>query len=100
MMTSERKRMANRENARRSTGPRTPEGKRSASQNAVTHGLLSREVLFPDEEEGPLNGLRAELTAELAPVGPVEAMWVDIIVTTSGNGVVSTGSSRTSSCTM
>ena len=38
-MTSERKIAANRDNARRSTGPRTTAGKRRASQNALRHGL-------------------------------------------------------------
>jgi hypothetical protein len=38
-MTSERKIAANRENARKSTGPRTSKGKTRASRNAVRHGL-------------------------------------------------------------
>jgi hypothetical protein len=38
-MTSERKRGANRANARRSTGPKTAKGKASAAKNALRHGL-------------------------------------------------------------
>ena len=38
-MTSERKILANRQNARKSTGPRTTTGKSRASRNAVRHGL-------------------------------------------------------------
>ena len=38
-MTSDAKRQANRENAAKSTGPRTEEGKRRASGNARRHGL-------------------------------------------------------------
>ena len=38
-MTSEIKRRANKRNAGHSTGPRTVEGKRRASQNAFRHGL-------------------------------------------------------------
>ena len=38
-MTSERKIAANRENAKRSTGPRTREGKSRASSNSLRHGL-------------------------------------------------------------
>jgi hypothetical protein len=38
-MTSDKKRLANRENARKSTGPRTSAGKSRASRNALRHGL-------------------------------------------------------------
>jgi|SRR5579862_21149 len=40
-MTSARKIKANRVNAKASTGPKTPRGKASASQNARRHGLSS-----------------------------------------------------------
>ena len=38
-MTSARSAVANRRNARRSTGPRTASGKRTAARNALRHGL-------------------------------------------------------------
>ena len=38
-MTSERKILANRQNAKHSTGPKTTTGKSRASRNAVRHGL-------------------------------------------------------------
>jgi hypothetical protein len=41
---SERKILANRKNSLRSTGPRTPRGKSTASRNSIKHGLLAREV--------------------------------------------------------
>jgi hypothetical protein len=43
---SERKRRANRENAKKSTGPKTARGKRFSSFNAVTHGLLAKKVIY------------------------------------------------------
>src|SRR5215470_11163013 len=39
---SERKLAANRANAQRSTGPRTPQGKARASLNALRHGILAK----------------------------------------------------------
>jgi len=46
---SPRKLQANRENAKRSAGPRTARGKRSSSFNALKHGLQAKKVMFaPD----------------------------------------------------
>ena len=43
---SERKRQANRQNAKKSTGPKTARGKRYSSFNAVTHGMLAKKVMY------------------------------------------------------
>jgi hypothetical protein len=51
-MTSPRKAEANRRNAQKSTGPKTPEGKDAVRLNALKHGLLCREVLLPGEDKG------------------------------------------------
>src|SRR5262249_29692641 len=71
---------ANRRNAILSTGPRTPEGKAVACQNARTHGLLSRQVLLPDEDAAHLAGIREHLHAELAPAGDLETLLADRMV--------------------
>ena len=43
---SERKLQANRQNARKASGPKTVRGKRHSSFNAVKHGLLAKKVMF------------------------------------------------------
>jgi hypothetical protein len=47
-MASPRKVIANRENARRSTGPRTPASKARAAQNSMRHGLSVALVRAPE----------------------------------------------------
>jgi hypothetical protein len=54
-MTSEKQAEANRRNALKSTGPKTPEGKNAVRLNALKHGLLSQEILLPGEDEEALN---------------------------------------------
>jgi hypothetical protein len=77
---------ANRQNARKSTGPRTPAGRAVSKMNALKHGILSKEVLVRGlnikESSRELSALHERFWQELNPVGPVEEMLVDQIVTT------------------
>ena len=50
-MTSEKQAKVNRRNALKSTGPKTPEGKAAVHHHALRHGLPSRDVLLPGEDE-------------------------------------------------
>lgn len=79
-MTSDKQTQANRRNALKSTGPTTPEGKAAASQNALTHGLLSRAVLLPGEDEAALAELSGRLRDELRPVGELEGLLVERVI--------------------
>jgi hypothetical protein len=79
-MTSEKQARANRRNALKSTGPKTPDGKAAIRYNATKHGLLSREVLLPGEDENTLRELGELLRGELQPVGELENLLVDRIV--------------------
>jgi hypothetical protein len=72
--------VANRRNAQKSTGPKTPEGKAVVRLNAMQHGLLSREALLPDEVETALVECGKRLRAHLQPVGELEVLLVDRIV--------------------
>jgi hypothetical protein len=79
-MTSDKQAEANRRNARKSTGPKTPEGKDAVRLNAVKHGLLSKDVLLPGEDEAALRELGERLLAELQPVGELEELLVEQII--------------------
>jgi hypothetical protein len=79
-MTSARKAEANRQNALKGTGPKTIEGKTAIRLNAVKHGLLAEEILLPGEDEDALRKLGERLRAELQPVGELENMFVDRII--------------------
>ena len=68
-MTSDKQTRANRRNALMSTGPKTPEGKDVARQNALRHGLLSAEMLVPGEDEAAPKELNERLRNELRPSG-------------------------------
>jgi len=79
-MSSERQTDANRENARLSTGPRTPAGKDVARWNALKHGLRAESVLIPGEAADDYHEFRQALVSELGPAGELEAVVVDRIV--------------------
>ena len=79
-MTSDRKAEANRQNALKSTGPKTPEGKTTVRLNAVKHGLLSEQVVLPGEDAEALRELSEHLRSELQPVGYMESMLVERII--------------------
>ncbi len=49
-VTSDKQTRANRRNALMSTGPKTPQGKVAARQNALRHGLLAAQMLVPGED--------------------------------------------------
>ncbi len=80
---TEKRLKANRENAKCSTGPRTPEGKRAACFNAVKDGILAKDVIGSGRIVGEsLEGNVAfvsELVEDCEPVGKFErALAVDI----------------------
>jgi hypothetical protein len=75
-MVSEKQVQANRQNALKSTGPRTPEGKSAVRLNALSHGLRSEEILLPGEDGEALTELGDILTTELQPVGALENLLV------------------------
>jgi hypothetical protein len=80
-MITVKQQATNRQNAQKSTGPKTSEGKAVVALNAMKHGLLSRQVRLPDEDEAALVELGKRLRAHLQPVGELEVLLVDRMVT-------------------
>lgn len=80
---SERRLAANRLNAQKSTGPRTVAGKAKSKENALTHGLLAKEVVIQagegKENKAEFDRLHAQLWEELNPEGILEGMLVENI---------------------
>ena len=80
-MLSEKQWLANRQNAFKSPGPRTPEGKSIAARNALKHGLLAKAVVIKDgegaENQQSFDTLLADLLEQLHPVGPLEEVLVE-----------------------
>ncbi len=79
-MATEAQIEANRANAQKSTGPRTPEGKAIVSHNAITHGLLARAGVLPGEQEHEFAAHRQGLLQQLRPGAPLEEVLADRIV--------------------
>jgi hypothetical protein len=72
----------NRRNAARSTGPRTEEGKRRASLNALRHGLTGQTVVLPEDDLAAYQKHCAQFHAELKPLGLLETKAVQTIADT------------------
>src|SRR6266700_43698 len=77
---SERKLQANRKNAKKSTGPKTPRGKAFSQRNAVKHGLFAMHIMDfdvlredPQQYEELLQGLREQYR----PIGQAEELEVE-----------------------
>ena len=78
-MATEKQIEANRRNALKSTGPRTPEGRARSSRNALKHGLASEHAVLDTEDRKLFDQLLSSYRADLQPDGPLESDLVDQI---------------------
>ena len=67
---------ANRRNSKKSTGPRTAEGKARSRHNAVTHGMTAKSALLPGEDAGELAARRREMLDDLQPRNRLETTLI------------------------
>ena len=63
---------ANRENAQKSTGPRTEEGKARSSKNATRHGFNSKEFIVGENQQEEFASLSKSLCKQVSPLGALE----------------------------
>jgi hypothetical protein len=71
-MISDKQLEANRENAQKSTGPKTEAGKKRSSLNAIRHGLTGQVLVLPDQDLAAFNLLCEKTMAELQIMGEHE----------------------------
>ena len=84
-IVSDKQRRANRQNAKKSTGPKSAAGKARASRNALKHGLLAKDVVITgtdfNENRAEFDAFLADLCSELKPQGLIEETLVERIAT-------------------
>jgi hypothetical protein len=73
----------NRENAQHSTGPKTEEGKKKSSLNALRHGLTGQIVVMPSEDLAAYRSHVAAFNTDLQPKGSLEAHLVQSLADTA-----------------
>src|ERR1700677_3602686 len=62
---------------RKSTGPRTPQGKQRSKLNALKHGLLSKVILLDGESQAEYASLLNALMDDWQPQGRTETFLVE-----------------------
>jgi hypothetical protein len=79
-MSTEAQINANRLNAEKSTGPKTPEGKAAVSQNALKHGLSAENDIISSEVPAEFEALRDDAMNDYRPQTAVEYTLVQRVV--------------------
>jgi len=71
---------ANRKNGKSSRGPISEKGKETSSRNSLKHGILSRDIVLPDEDQAVFEQFHLRLLSDLKPVGELESVLAERIV--------------------
>jgi hypothetical protein len=74
--------VANQNNAKKSTGPVTVQGKQTVANNALKHGVFSKSLILADEDPDEYKSLLDQLLLELHPSGLLEQTLVERIALT------------------
>jgi hypothetical protein len=75
-VATEKQFAANRQNAQKSTGPKTPEGRAAVRLNGVKHGLTAETLVLKGESQADFTDLLNSYEAEHAPTTPSEEALV------------------------
>jgi len=75
-MATERQIAANRNNAQKSTGPKTPEGRAAVRLNGVRHGLTAETLVLAGESVSDFHVLLAGFESQHQPATPTEEALV------------------------
>jgi hypothetical protein len=67
---------ANRQNAQKSTGPKTPEGRAAVRLNGVKHGLTAETIVLKGESQTDFTAMLDSFEAEHDPTTPTEEALV------------------------
>ncbi len=78
-MTTKTKIAANRRNAKRSTGPKTPAGRTVCSLNSVRGGLYATTVILPTENKSQFDEIHAKYQALYQPHDAYQQKLVDLL---------------------
>ena len=81
-MRTEKQISASRENAKKSTGPRTTEGKTNSSKNALKHGLMAQDAVIPGEDPAAFDRHLSNVENTYLPRNYVEKQIVHQIADT------------------
>jgi hypothetical protein len=76
-MSTEAQLVANRANAKLSTGPKTEEGKAASSKNNLRHGFAGTFMILPWEKQEEFDTLLAGLRAEHQPATITETLLIE-----------------------
>jgi hypothetical protein len=75
-MTTEKQILANQQNAKRSTGPRTESGKRRSRRNAIRHGLTAETVIDTLEDAADYRAFERAIKSDYSPQTAIESQLV------------------------
>jgi hypothetical protein len=80
-MATQKQILANIENAKLSTGPKTETGKALIAQNAIKHGIFSKQIVLKEESVDEFEQLKKEFYSQFQPQGLLEKLFLERALT-------------------